>query len=104
MSVIGGFIALNVVEKDGGVFPIMVAGQEFQLEEGGEFVQNEHGEWLGGSLHIAFFSEFDLMLHVETKGQEVVHYQFGARLKNPDVLRVDVVQDNLDTSGLLPRE
>ncbi|MCG7656464.1 hypothetical protein [Wielerella bovis] len=104
MGAIGGFIALNVVEKnDAGVFPIVVHGSEFQLEQGGEFEQNEQGEWLGMTLHIAYFSEFDLMLHVQTKGREVVHYQFGARLKSPEILRVDVVQDNLDTSGLLPR-
>lgn len=103
MSIIGGYITLKVVEKDGSEFPIAVSGMEFQMEEGGGFEQNADGEWLGSSLHLAYFNEFDLMLHVETVGQKVTHYQFGARLKSPDIWRVDVVEDKLETANLLPK-
>ncbi|MBT0571003.1 hypothetical protein KIK84_11735 [Curvibacter sp. CHRR-16] len=106
MRNVTGYLELNLTKTDGSQELVTVSGDEFGLEEGGDWRRDkDDGDLYAGFLFIAFCEGFDLMLSVNIHGNHVTHYSLSLREKEFeefDIQRLVITADELDVNGLFP--
>lgn len=106
MTMIGGYVTLNVRRTTQEAEEVTVDGSEFGLEQGGEWRRDpDDGELCAGFIFIAFNDGFDLILNLGIHGNAVTDYTLRVRendLEAHDIQSVTILDDALDIDGVFP--
>jgi hypothetical protein len=101
---IAGEVEVEVVQFDGEPRSEVIYGNEFGLEEGGDWIRDtDDGEWKAGCLFIAFRDGFDLLLHFGVHGSQMTRDDLSVRITDRERVRiVSIERDDLELSGFNP--
>lgn len=106
MGQIRGYVALDLTKMTGGIESIDIDGNQFGLEEGGDWRRDkDDNELKAGFLFIAFCDGFDLRLSVTIHGNSITHYDlrvYDGDLEAFAIKKVSITEDGLDVSNLFP--
>jgi hypothetical protein len=106
MGSMSGFVELVVKNKDESENYIRINGEDFGLEEGGDWRRDPDDRQLYCDfLFVAFCEGFNLMLNIYIHGNTMTSYDLIVRYEDSEDYDIKIViidNDELDVSGLFP--
>jgi hypothetical protein len=100
MAAITGYLDVTINKKNGEKEEVSISGEEFGLEEGGDW-HREDDAYVCGFLFIAFCEGFDAILSFNLVENELTHYELSFRINDEDIKSVRVDENELDVSPCL---
>ncbi|MBR8211141.1 hypothetical protein KDW61_20990 [Burkholderia cenocepacia] len=95
MAKLQGYVVVEVAKETGRKTRISIPGENFGLEEGGDW-HREDDAYVCGFIFIAFCDGFDAVLSFGLVEDNIRGYELSFRIQDPSIKSVSVTEDGDD--------